>query len=99
MDAAPAAVCLDVRSRHILAHVFAVPQILLEPSREIALGYALKLRPSKFPLNCLDRSLAADCCVEVAHHGVVRDGDAAAHRLSGDAVYRDQRGRIPSGRR
>ena len=48
--AAPAAVCLDVRSRHVLAHVFAVLRVLLEPHLEIALDHPLKLRAWKFPL-------------------------------------------------
>src|SRR5262249_7652998 len=42
--AAPAAVCLDVGSRHVLAHVFAVLRVFFEPHLEIALDHPLKLR-------------------------------------------------------
>src|SRR5262249_24627447 len=56
--AASAAVCLDVRSRHILARVLAVARVLLEESFKIVLYHPGELRTRKpFPeLGCADRA-------------------------------------------
>ena len=48
--APPAAVCLDVQSRHVLAHVLAVFGVRREPRFKIAFDHPLKLRARKFLL-------------------------------------------------
>src|SRR5262245_9870770 len=55
---ASAAVCLDVRSRHILAHVLAVSRVLLEENFKIALHHPGELRARKpLPeLGCANRA-------------------------------------------